>query len=360
MITQAGVVVIAQRQTDISLAHRLLILVHVALQESGDVAFSLCIEVAVSLAHAVEDAPTLLLEQVVVAVEPMEEVHVEAVVECIGRIRPLRHHEAFGILLLQQLANLAPEELRLVLVGVEELLVAPHTSRLHQRTGHVGTESVGTHVHPEAQHVLQVFAHRQHIGMIGRQLPRLVGVRIRETKVQRRLTPVEVAHELSVASAVTFDELSSKLAWWIHPVGLRPDVVVRILILLLLLRLHEPWVVDGRIADDVVENDMHATLVHFLKQPPRIVVGAIAGGNLVVVANVVARIHEGRVEEWIEPNGIDAEALHIVEFADDALQVADAVAVRITERLRINLIEHRILCPLGHLRYFILTGNRLC
>ena len=293
MITQAGVVVIAQRQTDISLAHRLLILIHVALQESGDVAFSLCIEVAMSLAHAVEDAPTLLLEQVVVAVEPMEEVYVEAVVECIGRIRPLRHHEAFGILLLQQLANLAPEELRLVLVSVEELLVAPHTSRLHQRTGHVGTEAVGTHVHPEAQHVLQVFAHRQHVGMIGGQLPRLVGVGIRETKVQCRLTPVEVAHELSVALAVTFDELSGKLAWWVHPVGLRPDVVVRILVLFLFLRLHEPRVVDGRIADDVVEDDMHASLVHFLKQPACIVVGAIAGGNLVVVANVVTRIHEG-------------------------------------------------------------------
>ena len=53
---------ITKRQTDIAFADGLLILVHIACQEVGDAAFALCIEVAMSLTHSVEDAPALLLE----------------------------------------------------------------------------------------------------------------------------------------------------------------------------------------------------------------------------------------------------------------------------------------------------------
>ena len=177
-------------------------------------------------ANAVQYAPALFLEQVVIALEPVEEVDVEAVVECVGRIRPLGHHESLRVFLLQQLANLAPEEFRCVLVSVEELLVASHPPRLDQGTRHVGTESVGPHVHPEAQHILQVLTHSQHVGVVGRQLPLLSRVGIGKAEVQRGLAPVEVAHELPVALAIALYELSGKLHRGIHPVGFRPDVVV--------------------------------------------------------------------------------------------------------------------------------------
>ena len=62
--------------------------------------------------------------------------------------------------------------------------------------------------------------------MIRRQLPFLLGIRIGKTEVQCRLTPIEIAHELSVALTITLDELSGKLSRGIHPVGFRPDVIV--------------------------------------------------------------------------------------------------------------------------------------
>ncbi len=118
--------------------------------------------------------------------------------------------------------------------------------------------------------------------------------------------------------------------------------------------------VDGGIADDVVEDDMHAALMSLLEQAACIFVGAIAWRYLVIVAHVVAGIVEGGVEEGVEPDGIHTEALHIVEFADDALQVADAVAIGVAEGLWIDLIEYRILGPVGHFRYLILSGDGLC
>ena len=118
--------------------------------------------------------------------------------------------------------------------------------------------------------------------------------------------------------------------------------------------------IDGGIADDIVEDDVHATFVSLLKEPPGIVVGAVAWSYLVIVAYVVTSIMEGRVEEGIEPDGIHSKAFHVVELADDALQVADAVTVGVAKSLWIDLVKHRILRPVRHFRYFILTSNRLC
>ena len=306
LVAQAGIVVITQRQRDIALANGLLVLVHITRQEVGDGAFALCIEVTVPLAHAVEDAPTLLLEQVVVALEPMEEIHVEAVVECISGVRPFCHHESLWVLFLEQLTDFAPEEFGLVLVGVEELFITSNPTCLHQCTSHIGTEAVGTHIHPEAQHVFQVFTHCHHVGMVGRQLPFLIGVGVGKSEVQGWLTPVEITHELSVTLSIAFHKLSCKLHGGIHPVGLRPDIVVGVFVGRLLLGGHKPWVIDSGITDHIVEDDMHPPFVGFLEELSGILVGTIAWGYLVVVADVIAGIVERGVEEGIKPDGIHA------------------------------------------------------
>ena len=72
---------------------------------------------------------------------------------------------------------------------------------------------------------------------------------------------------------------------------------------------------------------MHSTLVRLFEKAFDIFICAISRCNLVIVANVVASIIERRVEEWIEPNGINTETLHIIQLADDALQVAYAIAI---------------------------------
>ena len=358
-VAKTGIVVIPHRQTDIALANGLLILVHITFQEGPDFALTLSIEIAVPSAHTVEYAPILLLKEVVVAVEPVEEVNVEAVVECISGKRPLGHHKAARIFLFQQLTNLAPEELGFVLVGIIELFIASHATGLHQSPSHISTETVGTHIHPKAQHILQVLTHRHHIWMIRGQLPLLFRIGIGKAEIEGWLTPVEVTHKLTVALAVALHKLACKLHWGIHPVGLSPDVIVGVFVFLLLLRGHKPRMIDSSVANHVVENDVHATLMSLLKEPFGIVVGTIAGGDFVIVADVIARIVERRVEERVEPDGIHTEALHVIELADDTLQISDTITVGVAERLRINLVEYGILGPVGHRRNLILSCNGL-
>ena len=195
--------------------------------------------------------------------------------------------------------------------------------------------------------------------MVGRQLPFLIGVGVGKSEVQGWLTPVEITHELSVTLSIAFHKLSCKLHGGIHPVGLRPDIVVGVFVGRLLLGGHKPWVIDSGITDHIVEDDMHPPFVGFLEELSGILVGTIAWGYLVVVADVIAGIVERGVEEGIKPDGIHAEALHIVEFADDALDIADTIAVRVAEGLWIDLVEYRILRPIGHFGYLILTSDGL-
>ena len=196
--------------------------------------------------------------------------------------------------------------------------------------------------------------------MVGRQLPFLIGVGVGKSEVQGWLTPIEVTHELSVTLSVALHKLSCKLQRGIYPVRLRPDVVVGVFVRLLFLGCHKPWVIDSGIADHIVEDDMNPPFMGFLEELFGIVVSTIARGNLVIVADVVAGIVERRVEEGIKPDGIHAEALHIVEFADDTLNITNAIAVGVAESLRVDLIEYRILGPFRHFRYLILTCDGLC
>ena len=42
--------------------------------------------------------------------------------------------------------------------------------------------------------------------------------------------------------------------------------------------------------------------------------------------------------DWREPDNVDAEVFEVIEFADNARKITDAVSVRITEAFRVDLI----------------------
>ncbi len=103
--------------------------------------------------------------------------------------------------------------------------------------------------------------------------------------------------------------------------------------------------VDAAVADHVVEEDLQSALLSLVEQTLGILVGPVAGGHLVVVGDVIACIAEGRLEERVDPDPVHAQALDVVQLLEDALQVADAVSVRVEERLRIDLVEHGLVEP---------------
>ena len=100
-------------------------------------------------------------------------------------------------------------------------------------------------------------------------------------------------------------------------------------------------------AGDQVEQHVHVAPMGLVEQCDEVVVGTIARGDLEIVAYVVSGILEWGVEAGVDPQGVAAEIADVVESGDDAGNVADAVAVRVGEALRVDLVESRVGEPLG-------------
>ena len=76
-----------------------------------------------------------------------------------------------------------------------------------------------------------------------------------------------------------------------------------------------------------------------------VVEGAVAGIDVDVVGDVVAVVAQGRGEEGEYPEAGDAEVLEVVEFGEQAGEVADAVGIGVHERTDVELVNDRVLVP---------------
>ena len=79
-----------------------------------------------------------------------------------------------------------------------------------------------------------------------------------------------------------------------------------------------------------------------LKKAPEVVVSSVALGDLIVIPYVVARIHERRVIDRVEPYRIAAKALYIVKLWNDTVDIAYTVTVAVAEGLGIDLIKNGV------------------
>ena len=67
--------------------------------------------------------------------------------------------------------------------------------------------------------------------------------------------------------------------------------------------------------------------------------------HIFVVGDVVTVVAQGRWEKRQQPETGDAQFLEIIQFLDQALKVANAIAITVEERLDVCLINNRILIP---------------
>ena len=179
----------------------------------------------------------------------------------------------------------------------------------------VETESVDAHVEPEA-HGLEDFFHdarvvEVQIGLMGEEAVPVV--------LLRDFVPGPVGFfGVGEDDAGAFEEL----------VGVAPDVHVAF------GRAFgsatgglEPGMLIGGVVDDELDHDLHAALVGGVEELLEVVEGAVAGIDVDVVGDVVAVVAQGRGEEGKQPEAGDAEVLEVVEFGEEAGEVADAVGV---------------------------------
>jgi hypothetical protein len=63
--------------------------------------------------------------------------------------------------------------------------------------------------------------------------------------------------------------------------------------------------------------------------------------------DVVAVVGVGAVEVWAKPHHVNTELLQVVELGGNAVKVADAIAVTIVERARLDLVHDNLFPPCG-------------
>ncbi len=129
--------------------------------------------------------------------------------------------------------------------------------------------------------------------------------------------------------------------------GVRPDVPVALRVVRARARLLEPRVVGGGVVHHEVGDHADAALVGGLDEVADVVDRAVVGLDREEVGDVVAAVAQRRAVERQHPDAVDAEPLQVVELLDQPAEVARAVAVRVEERARVDLVEDGGLEPEG-------------
>ena len=101
----------------------------------------------------------------------------------------------------------------------------------------------------------------------------------------------------------------------------------------------------GGVVDDEFGHHLQSEPVRFAQHGAKIVERAVLRMDALIVGNVVAIVLERRGVERHQPDRVDAEVADVVEFGGESRKIADAVVVRIEERLDVELIDDRVLVP---------------
>ena len=103
----------------------------------------------------------------------------------------------------------------------------------------------------------------------------------------------------------------------------------------------------GRVVDDEFGDDAQAAPMRLRHEGPEVRHLAVGRIDRLEVGDVVAVVAQRRRIEGQQPDRRDAQRLHVVEALHQAGEVADAVAVRILEGFHVQLVDDRVLVPVG-------------
>ena len=98
-----------------------------------------------------------------------------------------------------------------------------------------------------------------------------------------------------------------------------------------------------------------AGLVH---QPVKVQKRAVLRVDVLVVGDVVAEVYLGRGIARRQPDGVNADVFQVIEPLGDAIEVTDAVAVRVLKAARIDLVDDGVLPPVLHTGLWRGLGGR--
>ena len=196
----------------------------------------------------------------------------------------------------------------------------------HHEVDRIDTEAVDAPLQPEAGDVEERLLYR-----------RMVAVNL-------RLLLQEVVHVILAAARVprpcrAAEDRLPIVGRRAVGLGIVPDVPIGAGVVAAGPAFLEPRVPVAGVRPDLIDDDLHAERVRAGDE--RVEVGKRAEDrvDVAIIGHVIAEIGHRRPEEGRQPDRLDAQARDMVEVRGDAGQVADAVAIRIGEAARIDLID---------------------
>jgi len=129
--------------------------------------------------------------------------------------------------------------------------------------------------------------------------------------------------------------------------SIAPDIPVTLRIRAGRAGLLEPGMLIRGVVGNVIQDDTNASFLCFADQTIEVGERPVEGIDGGVIRNVVAKIHQGRGIDGADPDGVNAQVAKVIEARNNPIDVAYAIAVRILEAARINLIEDRVLPPMA-------------
>ncbi len=215
-------------------------------------------------------------------------------------------------------------------VGVRRVVAQLRVLHHHRR--HIDPKAVHATVKPEARHV----EHRvSDLGVPPVQV-RLLGKEGVEVVLRARLVPGPGRAGEHADPVVR----QAAIRLWVTPhvpVGLR--VVAR------RSRFGEPRVSIAGVIRDVVDEDSNVPLVRGGHQSIEVGERAEDGIHVRVIGHVVAEVGHRRGIEGRDPDGVDTQPGEVVQPLADPVEVARAVAVRVREASRVDLVDDCALPP---------------
>ena len=113
----------------------------------------------------------------------------------------------------------------------------------------------------------------------------------------------------------------------------------------------------GSVVDDQLRDHAHAHPVGLADELPEVAAGPVGRMDVKVVGNVVAVVAQRRRIERQQPQAGHSQVLQVREFLNQPGKIANPVIVRVVEGLGMQLIDDRILVPVG-IAFELSAGGR--
>ena len=212
--------------------------------------------------------------------------------------------------------------------------IVPQLRVMHGEINGVKAEAVNATVQPEAGDLKQ--------GVLDRRI----------VQVELWLLRQEVVHVILAASGIPGPGRTGENGLPVvgrRSIGtrVRPDIPVRLRSVAGPAAVMEPRMLVRSVCKNQIGDDLEAEGVGAFNQAIEIGQGSEYGIDVAIVCHVIAEILHGRGEEGAQPHGVYAERGDMIQVPGNAGQIPDAVAVRIGETARIDLIDHSTTPPVG-------------